>query len=90
MKINKLLMTLFLSLNNYQLYAEDQNKPIEPVMVTIPSGSFEMGSTKRENTQPIHNVNISQFSMGKFEVTVSEFRQFAEATNYPAPTDRRY
>jgi formylglycine-generating enzyme required for sulfatase activity len=47
---------------------------IEPIMVTIPAGSFEMGSLKHESTQPIHKVDIAQFSMGKFEVTVNEFR----------------
>ena len=44
-------------------------------MDTIHSGSFEMGSTERENVQPMHNVNISQF---------------AEATNYPVPTECRH
>ncbi|MCW8997257.1 MAG: SUMF1/EgtB/PvdO family nonheme iron enzyme, partial [Kangiellaceae bacterium] len=61
-----------------------------PIMVTIPSGSFEMGSTQRESTQPVHTVNIKEFSMGKYEVTVKEFRQFIEATNYPAPTECRH
>jgi formylglycine-generating enzyme required for sulfatase activity len=62
---------------------------IEPVMVTIPAGSFEMGSLKRESTQPIHKVDIAEFSMGKFEVTVNEFRQFIESTSYAAPTECR-
>jgi formylglycine-generating enzyme required for sulfatase activity len=60
---------------------------IEPIMVTIPAGSFEMGSLTRESTQPVHKVDIAKFSMGKFEVTVNEFRQFVELTNYPAPTE---
>jgi len=86
MKSNKLLAGLFLTLNSYQLYAVE---PIEPVMVTIPAGTFEMGSTIRQSTQPVHTVNLKEFSMGKYEVTVSEFRQFIEATGYQAPTECR-
>ena len=64
--------------------------PIEPIMVTVPSGSFEMGSTKYRSTQPVHNVDIKEFSIGKYEVTVSEFRQFIEATGYETPQECRH
>ena len=87
MKLNNLLMTLLVSATSFNLYARG---PIEPIMETIPSGSFEMGSMDRQSTQPIHTVNIKQFSMGKYEVTVKEFRQFIEATNYQAPTECRH
>jgi len=87
MKLNKLIIALALSASNYDLYA---GTPIEPIMVSIPSGSFEMGSTKRKSTQPVHKVKIEQFSMGKYEVTVNEFRQFMEATNYQAPQECRH
>lgn len=65
-------------------------EPIEPEMVTIPAGSFEMGSTKYKSTQPVHTVTLPEFSMGKYEVTVSEFRQFIAATNYPTPQECRH
>lgn len=90
MKLNQCLLTLYLSTTSYQLYAGETIKPIEPIMATIAAGSFEMGSLKRESTQPIHTVNIKEFSMGKFEVTVNEFRQFIEATNYAAPQTCRH
>jgi formylglycine-generating enzyme required for sulfatase activity len=63
---------------------------IEPIMETIPSGRFEMGSTQHANAQPVHTVNIDQFSMGKYEVTVREFRQFMNATKYQAPQECRH
>lgn len=69
------------------LLAQD---PIEPLMVAVPGGSFEMGSDDAENSQPIHTVNIKGFSMGKYEVTVREFRQFVEATGYEAPQECRH
>ena len=79
MRLQTLLMTTYLLVSSFYVSAA---KPIEPIMVTIPSGIFEMGSLDRQSTQPIHTVNIQEFSLGKYEVTVSEFRQFVEATNY--------
>ncbi|MDH4285476.1 MAG: formylglycine-generating enzyme family protein [Gallionellaceae bacterium] len=41
-----------------------------PEMVVIPAGSFDMGSDKDSNEQPVHHVTISRpFAMGKTEVT---------------------
>ncbi|MEX0299521.1 MAG: SUMF1/EgtB/PvdO family nonheme iron enzyme [Kordiimonas sp.] len=65
-------------------------EPIEPLMVTIPGGSFEMGSLDAEHTKPVHTVTLQTFSMGKYEVTVREFREFIEATNYPMPQECRH
>ena len=86
MKLNKLLLTLCFTTTSYQLYAEEPIKPIEPIMVMIPAGSFAMGDISEKDSQPIHNVKISAFSLGKYEVTVKEFRQFVEATEYEMPS----
>ena len=95
MKFNKLLTTLLLSVNSHTLFAgetytNEQKSAIEPIMATIPAGTFEMGSTARENSQPLHQVKVSEFSMGKYEVTVNEFRQFVEATNFEVPQECRH
>ena len=90
MKFNKLVTALFLSVTSQTLFAGENINAIEPIMATIPAGSFEMGSSVSENAQPIHIVNISEFSMGKYEVTVNEFRQFVEATNYAVPQECRH
>ncbi|MFB1036482.1 MAG: SUMF1/EgtB/PvdO family nonheme iron enzyme, partial [Sinobacterium sp.] len=87
MKFIRLLLPLYLVVCSYKLYAQEL---IEPIMATIPAGSFEMGSLERKSTQPIHTVNIQEFSMGIYEVTVREFRQFIEATNYSAPQTCRH
>lgn len=84
MKLNKLTTSLFLAFAATSALA-GENQPIEPIMVTIPTGNFAMGSSDNENSQPIRNVNIKQFSMGKYEVTVAEFARFVAATNYPVP-----
>ena len=60
--------------------------PIEPIMVTIPKGSFEMGDADNERAKPVHKVSLQEFSLGKYEVTIKEFRQFIEATGYAMPT----
>ncbi|MES2324355.1 MAG: SUMF1/EgtB/PvdO family nonheme iron enzyme [Pseudomonadota bacterium] len=64
------------------LLAADKLPPIEPPMVNIKGGEFMMGSTRYENSQPVHAVTIKPFRMGKFEVTGAEFQRFVEATNY--------
>ena len=56
--------------------------------VPIPAGKFIMGSPVDEsgrypNEGPQHEVQITRaFYMGKFEVKVSEFREFVRATGY--------
>jgi formylglycine-generating enzyme required for sulfatase activity len=57
-----------------------------PEMVVVPSGSFLMGdiagggfSTER----PVHRVTIPEaFAVGRYEVTVGQFREFADETSY--------
>lgn len=90
MKLNKVFLALWFAPICFNATAGNNVTPIEPIMVTIPAGSFEMGSTERESTQPVHQVNLKEFSLGKYEVTVREFAQFIAATNYPAPTECRH
>ena len=58
-----------------------------PEMVVIPAGTFRMGSMESME-QPVHEVNIKQFAMGKYEVTFAEYDQFAEATSRNKPYDQ--
>jgi formylglycine-generating enzyme required for sulfatase activity len=59
-----------------------------PEMVVVPAGSFMMGSPSSEKDRvpiegPQHQVRIAQpFAMGKYEVTVGEYRAFVRATGY--------
>ena len=62
--------------------------------VLIPSGKFIMGSPvnetgRRKNEGPQHGVQISTPSyMGKYEVKVSEFRQFVRVTGYKTEAEK--
>jgi formylglycine-generating enzyme required for sulfatase activity len=61
----------------------------EPDMVSIPGGSFNIGSSDgEEDEKPVHRVTVSSFKMGKYEVTVKEFAAFVAATNYQTDAEK--
>ncbi|MCP4699094.1 MAG: SUMF1/EgtB/PvdO family nonheme iron enzyme [Gammaproteobacteria bacterium] len=56
-----------------------------PLMVRIPGGSFRMGDIQgggASNEKPVHQVSMTKFAMGAYEVTVGEFRRFVKAAGY--------
>jgi len=57
---------------------------VEFQLVTVPSGSFIMGSNSHDGDErPAHKVNIDySVEIGKTEVTVAQFRAFVEASGY--------
>jgi formylglycine-generating enzyme required for sulfatase activity len=59
-----------------------QSFEFEPAMVEIPGGSFMMGSPRSEagrgnDEGPQHQVTVSSFFMGKYEVTQAQWRAVA-------------
>lgn len=64
-----------------------------PEMVVIPKGSLSIGSPALEVGRvaaegPQHEVVIARFALGRFEVTVGEFRRFVESTGYRTEAER--
>ena len=60
-------------------------------MVAIPAGTFRMGDLSGEgwdDEEPVHSVTVPAFRLGKYEVTVSRFRAFVEATGYRTDAER--
>jgi len=57
-----------------------------PEMVILPSGDFRMGDIAgigNSNERPVHSVIIPQsFAVGRYEVTVGQFRQFVGETGH--------
>jgi sulfatase modifying factor 1 len=54
-------------------------------MVLVEGGTFIMGDqtgTRDPSEQPAHSVTVSSFLIGKYEVTVGEFRRFVEEIGY--------
>ena len=46
-------------------------------MVSIPEGSFTMGSREDHNESPAHQVSLPAFNIGKYEVTQAQWRAVA-------------
>lgn len=71
-----------------------QDCPNCPKMVIVKAGEFVMGSPegesgRQENEGPQHTVRVDLFSVGQTEVTVTQFRQFVQATGYKTDAERR-
>jgi len=57
------------------------------VMITIPAGKFIMGSNDGSpNEKPAHKVYLDSYQIGKYEVTVAQYRKFCKATGREMPT----
>ncbi|MBF0584001.1 MAG: SUMF1/EgtB/PvdO family nonheme iron enzyme [Magnetococcales bacterium] len=49
----------------------------------IPSGDFRMGSSDGDpDEQPEHKVSLPSFELGKYEVTVGQFKKFVQESGY--------
>ena len=64
-----------------------------PLMVELPGGSYQMGSAGNSlnfDEGPRHEVTLSGFSIGKYEVTFAEYDKFARATGRRLPKDQKW
>ena len=60
-------------------------------MVFVQGGPFEMGDVfgdGESREKPTHSVTVSDFYMGRHEITVSEFSQFIASTKYKTDADK--
>ena len=59
-------------------------EPLMPEMVVIPGGRFRMGCVSgrdcEDDEQPVHEVRVESFELGKYEVTFEEYDRFTAAT----------
>jgi len=53
--------------------------PLEPEMVSLPGGSFAMGSNEDASERPVHQVTVKRFAIGKYPVSVREWNMCAAA-----------
>ena len=101
-----ILMGLLLFVCEVKLYGQNNIKshPAEPEMILVEGGTFMMGRSERErdcenlrytdisNEQPAHQVTVSSFYIGKFEVTQGQWKSLmgkeppssTKGDNYPA------
>ncbi|MGD0092955.1 MAG: SUMF1/EgtB/PvdO family nonheme iron enzyme, partial [Planctomycetota bacterium] len=59
-------------------------------MLLVPAGEFVMGSNDGPpEEKPVHNVKVSKpFYIGKYHVTVAQFRAFADGTKYRTEAEK--
>ena len=64
---------------------------INPQMTLVKEGQFRMGDDTRideREEKPEHTVNLSSFYIGKYEVTVAEFRKFMNTHTYVTDAEK--
>jgi formylglycine-generating enzyme required for sulfatase activity/uncharacterized caspase-like protein len=66
--------------NQAKFFKENLGNGVTLEMVSIPGGSFKMGSpsgeeSRNSNESPQHDVNVPAFFMGRFEVTQEQYQK---------------
>ena len=70
------------------VYAEDYNEPVVDMeFVFVKGGEYEMGCWDwagdcSDDEKPAHTVKVDDFYMGKYEVTVGQWKKFIQDTGY--------
>ncbi len=60
--------------------------PLKPEVVLVEGGTFRMGSNSGENDEsPVHSVTLNTYSIGKYEVTVGQYKAFCNETGRSMP-----
>lgn len=78
-----LLLSLLIIFSTIGLYSQNSKYP---EMIFVEGGSFKMGSNNGySDEKPIHNVTVSDYYIGKYEVTVQQYKTFCNATGHPFP-----
>ena len=70
---------------------EERLRELAGPMVDIPGGEFRMGDQAGDgdaNERPVHTVRVKPFRLGKYEVTVGQFRAFVAASGYQTEAER--
>jgi sulfatase modifying factor 1 len=57
-------------------------------MVAVKGGTFKMGSNEKNDEEPVHSVTLSDFYLGKYEITLGQFRKFIEETGFETYADK--
>jgi len=90
-----LLLILFVFNSRFSGPAKESGNfgPAGIEFVSIQGGAFDMGDrlgNGNPNEKPLHVVRISDYGMGKTEVTVSQYRGFCRATGRAMPPAPRW
>lgn len=73
------------------------NDSVVPAMVALPGGDFVMGCRPgwddvlggcKASEKPPHTVTVKPFQIGRYEITVGQFKRFVEDTGYQTTAER--
>ncbi|QUW01950.1 SUMF1/EgtB/PvdO family nonheme iron enzyme [Chloracidobacterium validum] len=71
--------------------APDDISAARPPLVAVKGGTFEMGSLDGQpDEQPVRRVTLSDFEIGKYEVTNAQYKAFCDATRRPYPEEPNF
>jgi len=76
----------------YQPYEVFHDGPDGPAMVYLPGGIFKVGDIQGNGLdweRPVHEVTLDAFAIGRYPITVGEFRRFVEATGYQTEAEQQ-
>ena len=59
--------------------------PDKPEMIHVEGGTFNMGSDQKSDEKPVYQVRLSSFKIGKYPVTVGQYKAFVAATSRSMP-----
>jgi len=83
--MKKLVLLIFI-LSTFNIFAQKQ-----PTMVFVKGGSFNMGNPFTDKNRkgdkdekPVHKIKVNSFYIGKYEVTVAEFKAYLKDNSYHA------
>jgi formylglycine-generating enzyme required for sulfatase activity len=76
-------------LPEWKYHTASESNFIEPDMVFVKGGTFNMGSENgNDGEKPVHEVTLSDFYIGKYAVTVAEFRVFVSDTGFKTDAEK--
>lgn len=79
---------IFIIAGCYTVYAQQGDVPV-PLMVSVEGGTFMMGNISgTSDERPLHKVTVNNFQIGEYEVTISEFKRFIDATGYKTDAEQ--
>ncbi len=83
-----LIPALFIVFNACSIFKSSINSIPKPEMVFLKGGTFTMGDVWGKDdpdATPIHKINLSDFRIGKYEITYKQYDAFARKTGRPLP-----
>jgi formylglycine-generating enzyme required for sulfatase activity len=91
MKSNILILIILAAtfLTEMNAIGQEKNAALAPNMVLVQGGSFSMGGGLEEDEKPAHTVKVGSFYLGKYEVTVAEFRKFMNSHSYVTDAEKK-